>query len=130
MRFGREQLIIREKCNQWSFLVGTQKVILIILCTELQLELFDYKPALQKLHGLDCPQSLLEGKRFAFIQGVPKMLGPQFDFKQYGQSGTYISDALPHFSTVPASLFAKMIVKEFGNPYDDASCIIVKIKHG
>ena len=65
-----------------------------------QLELFDYKPALQKLHGLDCPQSLLEGKRFAFIQGVPKMLGPQFDFKQYGQSGTYISDALPHFSEI------------------------------
>src|SRR5688572_5737322 len=32
-----------------------------------QLELFDYKPELQKLNGLDCPQSLLEGKRFAFI---------------------------------------------------------------
>src|SRR5260221_10527633 len=24
-----------------------------------------------------CPQSFLEGKRFAFIRGVPKMLGPQ-----------------------------------------------------
>src|SRR5687768_13553318 len=29
-----------------------------------QLELFDYKPDLMKLDGLDCPQSLLEGKRF------------------------------------------------------------------
>jgi hypothetical protein len=28
-----------------------------------QLELFDYKPDLMKLDGLDCPQSLLEGKR-------------------------------------------------------------------
>ncbi|MEO0331731.1 MAG: DUF1501 domain-containing protein, partial [Bacteroidota bacterium] len=43
-----------------------------------QLELFDYKPELEKLHDLDCPPSLLEGKRFAFIQGTPKMLGPQY----------------------------------------------------
>jgi len=33
-----------------------------------QLELFDYKPDLQKLDGLDCPQSLLEGKKFALYQ--------------------------------------------------------------
>src|SRR4051794_14954869 len=32
-----------------------------------QLELFDYKPELQKLHNQLCPQSLLEGKKFAFI---------------------------------------------------------------
>ncbi|MDN5205520.1 DUF1501 domain-containing protein [Fulvivirgaceae bacterium BMA10] len=63
-----------------------------------QLELFDYKPDLQKLDGKDCPASLLEGKRFAFIQGVPKMLGPQFSFQQYGQSGAWVSDRLPHFS--------------------------------
>ena len=39
-----------------------------------QLELFDYKPDLLKLDGEACPQSFLEGKRFAFIRGVPKML--------------------------------------------------------
>lgn len=44
------------------------------------LEMFDYKPALAKLDGKDCPASFLEGKRFAFIQGVPRMLGPQFPF--------------------------------------------------
>jgi hypothetical protein len=65
-----------------------------------QLELFDYKPALQKLDGQDCPQSLLEGKKFAFIRGVPKMLGPQASFKQYGQSGAWVSENLPHFSSV------------------------------
>ena len=32
--------------------------------------------------------------------GVPKMLGPQFPFKQYGQSGAWLSDRLPHFSSV------------------------------
>ncbi len=65
-----------------------------------QLELFDYKPDLIKLDGEDCPQSLLEGKRFAFIRGTPKMLGPQATFRQYGQSGTWISNYLPHFSTI------------------------------
>src|SRR5438309_9559718 len=65
-----------------------------------QLELFDYKPELMKLNGQDCPPSLLEGKRFAFIRGVPKMLGPQAKFAQYGQSGTWISEHLPHFSTI------------------------------
>jgi len=65
-----------------------------------QLELFDYKPELMKLDGLDCPQSLLEGKRFAFIRGVPKMLGPQAVFRRRGQSGAWVSDHLPHFATI------------------------------
>jgi hypothetical protein len=52
-----------------------------------QLELFDYKPELHKYSGMDCPKEYLEGKRFAFIQGVPKMLGPMFPFRQHGQSG-------------------------------------------
>lgn len=69
-----------------------------------QLELFDYKPALAKLDGLDCPQSLLEGKRFAFIQGVPKMLGPQFAFNQHGNSGAWISDRLPLLGEVADDL--------------------------
>ena len=62
-----------------------------------QLELFDYKPDLQRLDGQDCPASFLEGKRFAFISGVPKMLGPQFPFHQTGRNGQWISDRLPHF---------------------------------
>jgi hypothetical protein len=62
-----------------------------------QLELFDYKPELARLNGQDCPPSFLEGKRFAFISGVPKLLGPQFPFHQAGKSGAWISDRLPHF---------------------------------
>jgi len=65
-----------------------------------QLELFDYKPLLQELNGKDCPPSLLEGKRFAFIQGVPRMLGPQFNFNQYGDSRAFVSDRLPHFKEI------------------------------
>ncbi|RFS21978.1 DUF1501 domain-containing protein [Chitinophaga silvatica] len=65
-----------------------------------QLELFDYKPVLHKLHNQLCPPSLLEGKTFAFIRGVPKMLGPQAEFKQRGESGAWISDHLPHLATM------------------------------
>jgi Protein of unknown function (DUF1501) len=65
-----------------------------------QLELFDYKPILAKLDGQDCPASLLEGKKFAFIRGVPKMLGPQATFKQRGESGAWVSDYLPHLANV------------------------------
>ena len=65
-----------------------------------QLEMFDFKPDLAKLHNLDCPPSLLEGKKFAFIRGVPKMLGPQANFSRHGQSGAWISENLPHFSGI------------------------------
>lgn len=65
-----------------------------------QLELFDYKPDLMKLDGQDCPKSLLEGKRFAFIRGVPKMLGPQAAFAQHGHSGAWVSEHMPHLASI------------------------------
>ena len=65
-----------------------------------QLELFDYKPQLTKFDGKACPQELLEGKKFAFIKGVPKLLGQRAKFGQYGQSGAWLSDNLPHLQTV------------------------------
>ena len=65
-----------------------------------QLELFDYKPELEKLHQQLCPQSLLKGKRFAFINGTPKMLGPQATFAQHGESGAWVSANLPKMATV------------------------------
>ncbi len=82
-----------------------------------QLELFDYKPELIKLHSKDCPPSLLEGKRFAFIQGVPKMLGPQATFAKYGESGTMLSDRLPHFSEVvdDVAIIKSMHTDEFNH---------------
>ncbi|QEG42696.1 DUF1501 domain-containing protein [Roseimaritima ulvae] len=69
-----------------------------------QLELFDYKPNLQKFDGKDCPASFMEGKRFAFIRGVPKLLGPQFAFAQHGESGAWVSDRLPEFAKVVDSV--------------------------
>lgn len=69
-----------------------------------QLELFDYKPELKRLDGRDCPMSMLAGKQFAFIQGVPQLLGPQYEFKQHGQSGQWFSDRLPHLARMADDL--------------------------
>ncbi|MDY3552832.1 DUF1501 domain-containing protein [Gemmata sp. JC717] len=58
------------------------------------LDLLDYKPALQKHDGQDCPDEYLKGKRFAFTSGVPKLLGTRQPFKQHGQAGIWMSDAI------------------------------------
>lgn len=60
------------------------------------LDMWDYKPELVKLDGQDCPDSFLEGKRFAFTAGTPKLLGTRRTFKQYGSNGLWMSDAIPH----------------------------------
>jgi hypothetical protein len=64
------------------------------------LDLFDYKPDLVKRSGEDCPQQFLEGKRFAFTSGVPKLLGTPRKFSQHGESGMWLSDAIPHLHEV------------------------------
>src|SRR5947207_8796783 len=65
-----------------------------------QLDLFDYKPKLVELNGQDCPESLYKKERFAFIKGVPKMLGTPHRFARHGQSGTELSQLLPHLGTM------------------------------
>jgi hypothetical protein len=69
-----------------------------------QLELFDYKPTLNKYDGKVAPDSLLKGKRFAFMDSFaknpPKLLGSRREFKQYGKSGMYVSELMPHIATM------------------------------
>ncbi len=63
-----------------------------------QNDLFDYKPKLNQLNGTECPKEYLQGERFAFIRGVPKLLGSPHHFQQYGQSGAWVSNLLPNFA--------------------------------
>src|SRR5437660_6616991 len=69
-----------------------------------QLELFDYKPVLKQYDGKSGPESLLKGKRFAFMDTFskepPKLLGTRREFKRYGKSGTYVSELLPNIGGV------------------------------
>ena len=68
------------------------------------LDLYDYKPALVKLTGKPCPQSHLEGKRFAFTSGTPKLLGTPRNFTRHGEGGIWLSDALPNLQKVADKL--------------------------
>ena len=64
------------------------------------LDIFDYKPELIKRDGQDCPDAFLEGKRFAFTSGVPKLMGTRREFAQYGKHGIWLSDAVPYFRRI------------------------------
>src|SRR6478672_4030277 len=69
-----------------------------------QFELYDYKPELQKYHNQQVPDSLMAGKRFAFMDTFtkerPKLLGTSHAFKQHGYSAAWVSDLLPHIAGV------------------------------
>jgi hypothetical protein len=69
-----------------------------------QVDLLDFKPKLQELDGQHVPEELLQGERFAFIKGVPKLLGSPYTFKKWNQSGAEISELLPHLSEVSDDL--------------------------
>jgi uncharacterized protein (DUF1501 family) len=64
-----------------------------------QFDLFSYKPKLNELDGQKPPASLIEGKRFAFLQkDTAVLLGTPRTFKQYGQSGMWLSNLLPNLA--------------------------------
>jgi hypothetical protein len=65
-----------------------------------QVDLLDFKPKLQELNGEHIPESMLKGERFAFIRGVPKLLGSPYEFKKWGKSGAEISELLPHLGDI------------------------------
>ena len=103
-----------------------------------QLELFDFKPSLQKYSNQAVPDSLIAGKRFAFMDSFtkekPKLLGTSRTFKQYGRGGAWVSDLLPHIAGIsdevtflkgvstenfnhgPAKCFANTGSTRFGRP--------------
>jgi Protein of unknown function (DUF1501) len=99
-----------------------------------QLDLFDPKPKLQQFDGHPVPEEVIRGERFAFIKGVPKLLGSPYKFRRYGSSGIELSELLPHLAEVvdriavvrsvvtdqinhaPAQIFMATGHEQFGRP--------------
>lgn len=77
-----------------------QVIFLHMVGAPSQLDLFDFKPELQKHDRQPCPNHLLEGQRFAFLRGHPSLLGTRFRFAKHGDSGIELSELLPHLSSV------------------------------
>src|SRR6266513_4389379 len=64
-----------------------------------QMELFDYKPNLVKSQGVELPDSVRQGQRITGMtsgQSSFPVAPSIFKFNQYGKSGTWISELLPH----------------------------------
>jgi len=68
------------------------------------LEMFDYKPQLEKFDGTLPPADLLKGYRAAFINPNSKLMGPKFKFSKHGQSGAELSELIPHTAAIADDL--------------------------
>ncbi len=68
-----------------------------------QLELFDYKPTLNQLHGTELPDSIRKGQRLTAMSGNQASLplaGTPFRFEKQGECGTWMSEILPFQSQI------------------------------
>src|SRR5262249_40319664 len=68
-----------------------------------QLDLFDYKPLLNKMNGEDLPASVRMGQRLTGMTGFQATLplaGSIFKFAQHGRCGAQVSDLLPWTSKI------------------------------
>ena len=64
-------------------------------------DLFDYKPKLQALHGKPLPAEYVGGRRFSTMTGKTDgklLLAPVEPFHQRGQSGAWVSQFLPYIA--------------------------------
>ena len=68
-----------------------------------QLETFDYKPLLNKMHGEELPASIRMGQRLTGMTSNQEsfpLVGSTFGFAQHGQSGTWVSELFPHMASI------------------------------
>ena len=64
-----------------------------------QIDLMDYKPHLNKVHGQQLPDSVRQGQRLTGMSGNQSSLplvGSPFKFAQHGESGQWLSELLPY----------------------------------
>ncbi len=65
-----------------------------------QMDLFDPKPELNRLHGQPLPESKLENVKFAFLKKESAtLMGTPRKFSRYGECGMELSDLLPNIGS-------------------------------
>ncbi|MCH1497211.1 MAG: DUF1501 domain-containing protein, partial [Rubripirellula sp.] len=87
------------------FLTGVPKAKRVICLFQAggpsQLETWDHKPLLNERQGEQLPDSVRQGQRLTGMSGNQASLplaGSAFSFQQHGESGTWVSELLPHLS--------------------------------
>jgi uncharacterized protein (DUF1501 family) len=72
-----------------------------------QLDLFDHKPDLRKLHGKEIPSSVVGDQRLTGMTSGQKskpVTSSLFQFARHGQSGAWVSELLPHTASLADEL--------------------------
>jgi hypothetical protein len=81
-----------------------------------QMDLYDYKPLLNKMNGEDLPESVRQGQRLTGMsanQARLPLAGSAFKFSQHGQGGAWLSDLLPYTAKMADQLcFVKSLHTE------------------
>ncbi len=84
-----------------------------------QMETFDYKPFLEKMHGKEIPKSVIGDQRLTGMTAgqvaFPVMASPWM-FQRHGQSGAWVSELMPHTARVIDDL---CIIKTMTTPQID-----------
>ncbi len=68
-----------------------------------QLELYDYKPGLEKFRKTELPDSIRMGQRITTMtsgQSSLPVVNSIYKYKQFGKAGTYISELLPNIGGI------------------------------
>ncbi len=77
-----------------------RRIIYLFMCGgPSHIDTFDYHPEIRKLHGQELPDSVRQGQRITTMtsgQSSFPVAAPMFEFKQYGDHGTWVSEILPH----------------------------------
>lgn len=87
------------------FLPKAKRVIYLFMAGgPSHIDMFDYKPALRKIHGTELPDSIRNGQRITGMTSGQKSfpcVAPMFEFKRWGERGTWINgELLPHTTTI------------------------------
>ena len=81
-----------------------------------QLDLFDYKPLLNKRNGEELPPSIRQNQRLTGMsagQSSFPLAGSIFPFQQHGEQGAWVSDLMPHTAAIVDDLcFVKSMFTE------------------
>ena len=71
------------------------------------MDLFDYKPKLQAVRGIELPDSIRKGQRLTGMTATQSsfpMVPSILRFNQHGDSGAWVSEVLPHTAKVADQL--------------------------
>jgi hypothetical protein len=113
-RIARADAVPAEAKGTPHLPVKAKRVIHLCLCGGVShIDSFDYKPELEKFHG----KSLQSEERPAtFFNQVGLIRKNDWDFKQRGQSGLWVSDLFPHIAEVADELtVVRSMVAESAN---------------